>query len=236
MKSDFFQYSDVKTKTTKLIDLNAFQKIDLNMLMNRHKIIFRIIKFKFDVLKFLNTYIISIVDRINMIHFMKMKIVYQKLQSLKIHIIFIDKIRKLKIIKKYKTLQRIFKLQQIAQWISDWKKIYDDAIKLNIFDINDISSLYDFLNIIRFIELFYVAIQKSLIEYFIKRAEKTIIIKKLLENYRNHVKLIRILIESKKNLTFDLCNFTERVIWSKNSEKWKKIKKIEKKVLLRRKT
>ena len=78
------------------------------------------------------------------------------------------------------------------------KKIYDDAVKLNISDINDISSLYDFLNIIRLIKFFYVTIQKSLIEYFIKRAEKTITMKKLLENYRNHVKLIRILIESKK--------------------------------------
>ena len=196
MKSKFFQYFDVKTKAIKFIDLN--------MLMNRHKIIFKIIKFKFDVLKFLNTHIISIVDRINMMHFMKMKIVYQKFQSLKIHIIFIDRIRKLKIIKKYKTLQNFFKLQQIAQWISDWKKIYDDAVKLNISDINDILSLYDFLNIIRFIEFFYVAIQKLLIEYFIKRAEKTIIMKKLLKNYRNHVKLIRILIKSKKKISHSI--------------------------------
>ena len=115
MKSDFFQYSDVKTKAIKFIDLNAFQKIDLNMLMNKHKIIVKIIKFKLDALKFLNTHIISIVDRINMIHFMKMKIVYQKFQSLRIHIVFINKIKKLKIIKKYKALQKIFKLQQIAQ-------------------------------------------------------------------------------------------------------------------------
>ena len=78
MKSDFFQYFDVKTKAIKFIDLNTFQKIDLNMLMNRHKTIFKIIKFKFDALKFLNTHIISLVDRINMMHFMKMKIVYQK--------------------------------------------------------------------------------------------------------------------------------------------------------------
>ena len=115
MKSDFFQYSDVKTKAIKFINLNSFQKIDLNMLINRHKIIFRIIQFKFNVLKFLNTHIISIVNRTNMMHFMKIKIVCQKLQTLKIHIIFIDKIKKLKIIKKYKTLQKILKLQQIAQ-------------------------------------------------------------------------------------------------------------------------
>ena len=115
MKSDFFQYFDVKTKATKFIDLNAFQKSDLNMLMNKHKIVFRIIKIKFNVLKFLNTHIISTVDRINMMHFMKMKIVYQKFQSLKIHIVFIHKIKKLKIIKKYKTLQKTSKLQQIAQ-------------------------------------------------------------------------------------------------------------------------
>ena len=115
MKFDFFQYFDVKTKTIKFIDLNAFQKIDLNMLMNKHKIIFKIIKFKFDALKFLNTHIISIVNCINMMHFIKMKIVYQKLQSLRIHIVFIDKIKKLKIIKKYKILQKTSKLQQIAQ-------------------------------------------------------------------------------------------------------------------------
>ena len=71
-------------------------------------------------------------------------------------------------------------------------------IKLYIFDINDISLLYKFLNIIRFIEFFYVAIQKLLIKYFIKRIEKTIIMKKLLKNYQNYVKLIRILIELKK--------------------------------------
>ena len=207
------------------------------MLMNKHKIIFKIIKIKFDVLKFLNTHIISIVNRINMMHFMKIKIVYQKFQSLKIYIVFIDKIKKLKIIKKYKTLQKIFKLQQIAQWINDWKKIYDDVIELNISDINEISSLYDFLNIIRFIKFFYVAVQKSLIEYFIKRAEKTIIIKKLFKNNRNYVKLTRILIELKKNnFIFDFRNFTKRIIWFKNSKKWKKIKKIEKKVFLRRKT
>ena len=115
MKFNFFQYSDVKTKAIKFTDLNAFQKINLNMLMNRHKIIFKIIKFNFDALKFLNTHIISIVNRINIMHLMKMKIVYQKFQSLKIHIIFIDRIRKLKIIKKYKALQKNFKLQQIAQ-------------------------------------------------------------------------------------------------------------------------
>ena len=77
------------------------------MLMNRHKIVFKIIEFKFNVLKFLNTHIISIVNRINMMHFMKIKIVYQKFQSLRIHIVSIDKIKKLKIIKKYRALQKM---------------------------------------------------------------------------------------------------------------------------------
>ena len=106
-KSDFFQYFDVKKKATRFIDLNAFQKIDLNMLMNRHKIDFKIIKIKFDILKFLNTHIISIVNSFNMMHFMKMKIVYQKFQFLRTHITSIDRIKKLKVIKKYKTLQKI---------------------------------------------------------------------------------------------------------------------------------
>ena len=85
------------------------------------------------------------------------------------------------------------------------------------------------MNIIRFIELFYVAIQKSLIEYFIKRAEKTITMKKLLKNYRNHVKLIWILIESEKKVSHSifatLQNESSDQKTQKNKKKSEKSKK-----------
>ena len=93
-------------------------------------------------------------------------------------------------------------------------------------EFTDILSLYDFLNIIRLIKFFYVAIQKSLIEYFIKRVEKTIFMKKLLKNYWNHVKLIRILIKSKKKFHIQFSQFyrTNHLI-----KKFKKMKKKSKK-------
>ena len=96
-------------------------------------------------------------------------------------------------------LQKASKQQQIAQWIQDWEKIYDETIKLSISDIDEISSLYDFLNTIRLIEETYVAAQKFLIEYAIKREDETLIMKKLIENFRNHVRLIRMLATSEKN-------------------------------------
>lgn len=179
---DLPDYSDVKQGATKLTDLDASQKVDLNMLMDRHKIALRTIKTKLDALKLLDTHIISTVDRTNMMHLMGMKTAYQKLKSLKSHIAPTDRIRKLEVFRKYRSLQKTPKQQQIAQWISDWEKAYDDAVRISIPDIDGTAPLYDFLNTIRPIEDSYVAAQESLIEYSIKRGDSTITMKELLEN------------------------------------------------------
>lgn len=44
-----------------------------------------------------------------------------------------------------------------------------------------------------------MAAQKSLIEYAIKRGDDTLTMKELIENFRNHVRLTRVLAISEKN-------------------------------------
>lgn len=77
-------YSEVKIGTTNLADLDATQKTELNMLIERYKLAMRAYTVRTDALKLLNTHIIATVDRSNMlqltgikllsiIHLMKLK-------------------------------------------------------------------------------------------------------------------------------------------------------------------
>ena len=60
--------------------------------------------------------------------------------------------------------------------------------------------------------------------------------KKLLKNYRNHVKLTRILIESKKKFHIRFLQFYKTNHLIKKFKKMKKNQKNKKKMFLRRKT
>lgn len=195
------EFSDVLNGVTKLFDLNANQKTKLNMLTKKYKFTSRFIIMKFDVLKFLNTHIFATINCVIVLHLIDMKTIYQKFFVLKNCLVFTDRVRKIKVIKQYRFLQKILKQQQFAQWIQNWEKIYDEIIKINIFDIDSILFLYNFLNIICLIEKAYIAAQKSLIEYAINCDDIVITMKELLENYQNHVRLIKMLIETEKKIS-----------------------------------
>lgn len=70
------EYFEMKEDATKLADLNLSQKTKLNMLIEKYKLALRVYTIKIDAFKLLNTYIITIVDRINMLQLTDMKTVY----------------------------------------------------------------------------------------------------------------------------------------------------------------
>lgn len=80
------------------------------MLTKKYKLALRIYTIKTDAYKLLNTYIITVVDQINMLQLTNIKTAYQKLQFLKKHIALKNCIQKIKVIKKYRILQKTLKL------------------------------------------------------------------------------------------------------------------------------
>ena len=81
-----------------------------------------------------------------------------------------------------------------------------------------------------------MAAQKSLIKYAIKREDETLIMKKLIENFRNHVRLIRVLITSEKSASHSAFAILQGESSDQPSQeeggKSKKIDKSEKKMSL----
>ena len=80
----------------------------------------------------------------------------------------------------------------------DWEKAYDDAVKIKISDIDGILFFYDFLNTLRSVDMAYVAGREAVIEHEIEKNQNPSTMKKLIENYRNHFRLVKTLTESDK--------------------------------------
>jgi hypothetical protein len=110
-------------------------------------------KERIDALKNLNIFIFISIDRINFIYFRNQKTIHQKLSALKKRLALTNRVRKLEMIRKYKNLQRIFKHQQMNQWLLNWVKIYAKTKRLNLFDVQNDRCAYDFLNALRTMNL-----------------------------------------------------------------------------------
>lgn len=113
IKSIIFIYSNVKSKTTKTLNLNKNEKIKFKVKRKDYKFEFIDYKKKTDALKSLKNFIILFIDRFHIMHFVNQKTIYQKFNVLRIRLISTNHVRKVKIIKKYKKMQRVFKFQNI---------------------------------------------------------------------------------------------------------------------------
>lgn len=78
------------------------------------------------------------------------------------------------------------------------KKIYNDAIRIKILNIDNILFFYNFLNIFQLVNIIYMINQKTIIEYKIKKNQKLSTIKDLIKNYQNYFKLTKTLIKFEK--------------------------------------
>ncbi len=110
-----------------------------------------------DVLKNLNIFILTSIDWFNLIYFRNQKTIYQKLSILKKRFASTNRIRRLKIARQNKDLQRALKHQQMNQWLLNWEKVYAKTERLNLSDVQNDRCAYDFLNSLRTVNLSFVS-------------------------------------------------------------------------------
>jgi hypothetical protein len=151
-------------------------------------------KEKIDVLKNLNIFILTSVDRFNLIYLRDQKTIHQKLSILKKRFASTNRIRRLEIVRKYKNLQRALKHQQMNQWLLNWKKIYAKTKRLNLSDVQKNRCAYDFLNALRTMNLSFVFNKKTILNHEMNQKKSSTSIRNLLEEFRNHFRIARALI------------------------------------------
>jgi hypothetical protein len=154
-------------------------------------------KKKIDVLKNLNIFILTSIDRFNLIYFRDQKTIHQKLLTLEKRFASTNRIRRLEIVRKYKNLQKAFKHQQMNQWLLNWKKNYAKIKRLNLSDVQNDRCAYDFLNSLRTMNLSFVFNKKTILNHEMNQNKSSTSIKNLLKEFRNHLRIARALITKK---------------------------------------
>jgi hypothetical protein len=112
---DLFIFFTIKIDAINSIDLSIDEQRDIAILREDYKNQMRRYKKKIDVLKNLNIFILTSIDRFNLIYLRDQKTIHQKLSALKKRLASTNRIRRLEIARKYKNVQRALKHQQMNQ-------------------------------------------------------------------------------------------------------------------------
>ncbi len=112
---DLFIFFTIKFDATNSTDLSIDEQRDLAIMREDYKKKMRRYKERIDALKNLNIFILTSIDRFNLIYLRNQKTIHQKLSILKKRFASTNRVRKLEMIRKYKDLQRAFKHQQMNQ-------------------------------------------------------------------------------------------------------------------------
>jgi hypothetical protein len=115
VKSLTFTFFTIKLGATKSDDLSTDQQRDLAILREDHKKALRTYRERIEALKNLSLFILTSVNRFNLLYLRDQTTIFQKLLALKKRIAFTNRIRELKVIRKYKNLQLISKRDQLNQ-------------------------------------------------------------------------------------------------------------------------
>jgi hypothetical protein len=102
-------FSIIKNEATSSKDLIEDERRDLLMMRDDFKKTMRTYREKSEALKALNLHILITIDRSNLIYLMNEDTVFRKLSALKKRLALTDRIREMKIIRRYRDLQNPFK-------------------------------------------------------------------------------------------------------------------------------
>jgi hypothetical protein len=194
---DLFIFFTIKIDATNSTDLSIDEQRDLAILRKDYKNQMRKYKKRIDALKNLNIFILTSVDRFNLIYLRDQKTIHQKLSVLKKRLISTNRVRRLEMIRKYKDLQKALKHQQLNQWLLNWEKIYAKTERLNLFDVQKNRCAYDFLNALRTMNLSFVSDKETILNHEMNQKKSSTSIRNILEEFRNHLRIARALITKK---------------------------------------
>jgi hypothetical protein len=108
---DLFIFFTIKFDATNFTDLSIDEQRDLAIMREDYKKKMRRYKERIDALKNLNIFILTSIDRFNLIYLRNQKTIHQKLSALKKRLASTNRVRKLEMIRKYKDLQKASKHQ-----------------------------------------------------------------------------------------------------------------------------
>lgn len=191
------------TEPTKPTPQNVkFDALGITDLNNKEIELFKILRdeFRMDTAKYerkrialteIRQLIISTVSRTNLTYILESTTPWQMLTALKLRIAPTDRARELEAARQYRELQTAPNRQNTEVWLQSWEKMYTEAKKLDLPDVQKDRAIHDFLRAIKSIDSAFANTHEILIDEKISENQPIPTIFDLISRFRNHLRLDR---------------------------------------------
>jgi len=142
----------------------------------------------------------------NIVYIEDMTLVYQMLVALKKRLAPTDYARKLDLARKYNKLKTYSKRDDLEKWLKDWETTFADGKKLQIPEVAEERSLFDFTHAISVVDSGYALTQEYFINQKVKNGDKLLELYDLVEDFRNHYRRTEALKSSSSHSAFATLN------------------------------
>jgi len=145
-QSAILMIKNVNSVKTVILKLNKDEKEELKLLHYSYKHDLIVYKWKNAVLEALQSFIQEFISCTYLIYMFNSESLCNMLTALKTCIISTDQIWKMKLINCYQRSKKTLKTQHITTWLQEWEKTYINCKIINLSDIEENWSLFDFLH------------------------------------------------------------------------------------------
>jgi len=197
---------DVNPVKTTLLELDAAEKETFKLLITMYKEDLAIAKQVLDTIQTVRNHIVTTVSTKNIVYINDKTTVYQMLIALKKRLAPTDYARKLDLATKYNKLKTFSKQEDVEKWLKDWEITYTDGKKLNIPEVADNRSLFDFTHAISSIDSGFASTQEYFINQKTRNSEPLPELYNLIEDFRNYYRRTEALKSSASHSGFATLN------------------------------
>jgi hypothetical protein len=177
---------EINPNKPSILGLDAAEKETFKLLLSVYKEDLAIAKQVLDTIQTVRNHIVKTVSTKNITYIDDKTTVYQMLVALKKRLAPTDYAQKLDVVQKYNKLKTYSKEEDVEKWLKDWETIYTDGKKLNIPEVADERSLFDFTHAVSVVDSGYSSTQEYFINQKIKNSETLPELYDLVEDFRNH--------------------------------------------------
>lgn len=173
---------DVDPQAITILDLTPDQRLTLQLLRDDYKSQEKDHVLLSKGIKELNSLICTTISRTNLTYILQdCDTPYRKLKALQRRLAPTDRARELELMQQYQDLKKAPRSQGIDKWLQQWEKIYADAVRLDLPDVQRDRPLYDFLQAVKSLDPSFSSANLT----YIMRGKEVPTLFELVEQFRN---------------------------------------------------
>lgn len=177
---------DIKNTATSLVDLTIEDRELFKLMLANYKEVQQINRRIRDSLIKILDHITTSISKDNVYIIRSCSTARDMLVELKRRLAPTNHAQKLEIIDKYQRLKMFTKNQDIEKWLRAWETTYEEAKKLNLPEVSEVRSQFDFTRAIQAIDSTYASTQEYILNEKVHDSEKIPTLQDLIERFRNH--------------------------------------------------